>query len=75
MKEDELRPDPKGLPKDVEYHGKRSIYIQDLKFILNRYGTLIKHRFFSLLTGKTYEGELLLPNIEGVNLGLGYGHW
>ena len=68
----ELRPDPKALPKDVEYHGKRSIYIQDLKFISNNI-EFVKHRFFSLLTGKTFEGNYL-PNIEGVNLGLGYGH-
>ena len=40
----ELRPDPKALPKDVEYHGKRSIYIQDLKFTLNN-TEFIKHRF------------------------------
>ena len=65
----ELRPDPKALPKDVEYHGKRSIYIQDLKFISNNI-EFVKHRFFSLLTGKTFEGELP-PEYRGSEFGPG----
>ena len=65
----ELRPDPKALPKDVEYHGKRSIYVQDLKFTLNN-TEFIKHRFICSQTGKTFEGELP-PEYRGSEFGPG----